>query len=190
MTMRTLTLLSVVVLGAFILPGSPVAWAGAATGPTPAMGGYMGTGYGSAATGVADSCGATAPAPAMGGYMGENTGYGSMAAGVSGSGCPGTVATSAGQGTALAGSAPEIAVQSAGEANAVASVLPRENGIVMIRLRDGSDLLVPATVNVPDSVREGSWINATVQQIEGKNIVTSLDVVSDPSARSQGQGGS
>ncbi len=90
------------------------------------------------------------------------------------------------QGTALAGSSDGmVAVQSVGEANAVALVRP-EGTVTMVRLRDGSELTVPSTVHLPGNVLEGSWINATVQQIEGKNIVTSLDVVADPGARSQG----
>ncbi len=88
------------------------------------------------------------------------------------------------QGVALAGS-PDgtFTMRSMGEANAVAFVLPLGNDTV-IHLRDGSDLIVPPTVNVPNNVEEGSWINATVQRIDGKNIVMSLDVVSTPEDRS------
>ncbi len=185
--MRKWTLFSVVVIGAVVLVGSFAGWAGAAEGPAASMGGYLGdnTGYGSMAAGVSDSCGKTPPASSMGGYLGDNTGYGSMAAGVSGSGCPGGVATSADQ----AATAPEFAVENLGEANAVASVLP-EGKDTLIRLRDGTDLVVPSTINVPDTVYQGSWINARVQQIDGKNIVTSLSVVSDAGSRTGGNGGS
>ncbi len=88
------------------------------------------------------------------------------------------------QGMALAGTAEGqmIAVQSLGEANAVAAVLPQGNE-TLIQLRDGTQLVVPAAMHLPYMLEEGAWINATVKQIDGRNIVQSLDVVHDAGER-------